>query len=267
MDSIRRARPRESPQYSDDVIEIEHEHADAKSLLLWSMRSSSVLVLGPGITPPVAQWHPPDSMQDAPRRGRPSHVSPSAPPLRSLVRRSVSRAWRFAVQALAWTGALSLVFHASFEVSRVTTSSMTPLLRGADQGEPDRLLLETRFTAGVAPSRRFDVVAYDDEDGVPVVKRVVGFPGEEVVVTRGGRLLIDGVDVPLPPGIGRGRGYLACGNLVRQRRFRVPAGHVYVLGDDSQDSNDSRFIGALPLARVRGRVLARVWPLSRAELL
>lgn len=206
-------------------------------------------------------------MQDGPRVGRPSHVSPSTPTPRSLLRRSARGAWRFAVQALAWTGALSIVFHAGFEVSRVTTSSMSPLLRGADQGDPDRLLLETCFTAGAAPSRRFHVVAYDDEDGVPVVKRVVGFPGEVIVVTRSGRLLIDGVDVPIPPGIGRGRGYLACGNLVRQRPFRVPAGHVYVLGDDSQDSNDSRFFGALPLARVRGRALARVWPLTRLEVL
>lgn len=145
----------------------------------------------------------------------------------------------------------------------MTTSSMTPLLHGADQGEPDRVLIETRFTAGVAPARRFQVVVFDDDDGVPLLKRVVGFPGEVLVITRDGHLHVDGVDVPLPPGIGRGRGYLACGNVVRQRPFRVPDGHVYVLGDDSQDSNDSRFFGALPAARVRGRALARIWPPAR----
>lgn len=205
-------------------------------------------------------------VQEGPRRRRLSHVSPPPDP---LARRSplARRAWRFVVQALAWTGAASIVFHTGFELARVTTSSMAPLLRGADQGEPDRVLVETLFTAGATPTRRFQVVVFDDEDGMPLVKRVVGLPGEVIVVTRDGHLHVDGVDVPIPPGVGRGRGYLACGNLVRQRPFRVPDGHVYVLGDDSQDSNDSRFFGALPIASVRGRVLARVWPPARMEVL
>ncbi len=41
----------------------------------------------------------------------------------------------------------------------------------------------------------------------------------------------------------------------------VPAGHVYVLGDDTGDAQDSQFIGAVPVERIRGHVLVafRLW--------
>src|SRR5205823_3160850 len=38
---------------------------------------------------------------------------------------------------------------------------------------------------------------------------------------------------------------------------------VYVLGDDAQDSQDSRFTGAIPIADLRGRVVLRLWPPRR----
>jgi signal peptidase I len=178
----------------------------------------------------------------------------------------VSRAQRlarFVERSLAFLGAFFLVYHAFFEVSRLTTGSMAPALLGTEKGEPDRILVETFFTKRRAPPKRFDIVSFDDEEGIAVAKRVVGFPGETLVVTREGKLLVNGEPVATPAGIGRGRGYLAAGNLRHYQPFVVPAGKLYLLGDDSQDSMDSRFTGALEIDKVRGRVLLRVWPPSR----
>lgn len=40
----------------------------------------------------------------------------------------------------------------------------------------------------------------------------------------------------------------------------VPAGHVWIVGDNLENSKDSRDFGPLPLALIEGIVRARVWP-------
>ena len=47
----------------------------------------------------------------------------------------------------------------------------------------------------------------------------------------------------------------------RRRVFVVPEGHVWLQGDNLSNSIDSRNYGAVPEATLKGRVLARVFPL------
>ncbi len=42
----------------------------------------------------------------------------------------------------------------------------------------------------------------------------------------------------------------------------MPPHHVWLQGDNTRNSNDSRHYGAMPVAMLRGRVCYRVWPLS-----
>ncbi|XP_014249510.1 mitochondrial inner membrane protease subunit 1 isoform X1 [Cimex lectularius] len=42
---------------------------------------------------------------------------------------------------------------------------------------------------------------------------------------------------------------------------RVPQGHVWLQGDNSSESTDSRVYGPVPEALIRGRVSLRIWPL------
>jgi len=45
---------------------------------------------------------------------------------------------------------------------------------------------------------------------------------------------------------------------------QVPLHHVWLQGDNTRNSNDSRHYGALPVAMLRGRVCYRIWPPSEA---
>lgn len=166
---------------------------------------------------------------------------------------------------LAVVGLFSIVYHVGFEASCFMSGSMAPLLKGRENGGPDWALFE-KVSAGRVPAR-FQVVSFLNGEGIEVAKRAVGLPGETVAISSH-TLLIDGRPVATPEGVGRGRGYLACGNLHDPKApFRVPPGMLYVLGDDSQDSEDSRFEGAIPVAAVQGRAVLRIWPLERLKWL
>jgi signal peptidase I len=48
-----------------------------------------------------------------------------------------------------------------------------------------------------------------------------------------------------------------------QRPFKIPAGDVYVMGDNRGVSCDSRYWGPIPESSIVGKVDLRIWPVSR----
>lgn len=47
----------------------------------------------------------------------------------------------------------------------------------------------------------------------------------------------------------------------------VPEGHVWLQGDNNDNSDDSRHYGPVPTGMLRGRVIFRFWPPTRAGFL
>lgn len=47
--------------------------------------------------------------------------------------------------------------------------------------------------------------------------------------------------------------------------LQIPEGHCWLAGDNAPESRDSRDYGPLPLALVKGKVIARIWPLSECK--
>ena len=96
------------------------------------------------------------------------------------------------------------------------------------------------------------------------IKRVIGLPGDHVACCTGGKVTVNGV--PLSEG-----SYLFPGYAPSSFKFTetVPAGHLWVMGDHRNDSDDSRYHpgdpggGAIPENQVVGRAFLIVFPPSR----
>ncbi|KAJ8600956.1 hypothetical protein CTAYLR_006311 [Chrysophaeum taylorii] len=50
------------------------------------------------------------------------------------------------------------------------------------------------------------------------------------------------------------------------RRRTVPPGCIWLLGDNPDNSTDSRYYGAVPAGLIKGRVFCRIYPLNQARL-
>jgi signal peptidase I len=102
--------------------------------------------------------------------------------------------------------------------------------------------------------RRGDIVVIRlEEYEIPLIKRVVGLPGETVEI-RDNRLYIDGEMLA--------EGYLPG---VEQRNYgpvQVPPLHVFVMGDNRNASNDSRVFGAVRIDQIVGRAWLTYWPMK-----
>lgn len=111
------------------------------------------------------------------------------------------------------------------------------------------------------------------------IKRVVGLPGDKLEI-RDGRLVRNGEPVDEPylkepmdetrifhahkrfdPESGQVASFAASDSVT------VPPGHLFMMGDNRNNSQDSRYWGMLPRKAVIGRAAFRYWPPSRIGLI
>lgn len=116
--------------------------------------------------------------------------------------------------------------------------------------------------------RRGDVVVfkYPEQPDRDFIKRVIGLPGDTVEV-REKRVYINGrrLDEPyvhyLEPPAAPSELHEVTSFDVRERYgpVTVPSGHFFVMGDNRDNSQDSRYWGFLPRDYIKGRALVIYW--------
>jgi signal peptidase I len=120
--------------------------------------------------------------------------------------------------------------------------------------EPGELLLVDRVLPNLTGFARGDIVlvrlATSKPGDPPLVKRVIGLPGETLTF-RDGAVWIDGRRLAEP--------YVFDGQQTwpqpgHPSSVVIPAGSVFLLGDHRSSSADSRIFGPVPLDSVIGRV-------------
>ncbi|MBN2477260.1 MAG: signal peptidase I [Pirellulales bacterium] len=167
-------------------------------------------------------------------------------------------------RCLALIGLATVVYLTCFDYSRVTSKSMHPTLQGTDWESGDRVLTENVSYWFRSP-QRWEVITYRAADGSQIMKRVVGLPGEQVRMLRGGRILIDGREISPPPEL-RFLDYFPYGNLTAEKPPVQCGDGYYVLGDYTMDSDDSRFNGPVRPHQLVGRAWLILGPKGRRGL-
>lgn len=155
----------------------------------------------------------------------------------------------------------------AIQMFAIPSESMQPTLEVGD-----RILVEKigKFTRGI---QRGDLVVFNGADVWTApsardefVKRVIAVGGDHVqCCTKNGRVVVNGTPIDEP--------YLREQGRTRRFNVVVQPNRLWVLGDNRENSADSSAFrgvpggGSVPEDHVIGRVVAIVWPLSRAGIL
>jgi len=152
---------------------------------------------------------------------------------------------------------LALIFYflidSFFPRVRVENISMKPTL------QPGELLLVNKLAYQFGEPDHGDVVVfhYPLNESEDYIKRVIGVPGDEVLI-QNGTVTVNGTVLDEP--------YIAASPSYRGA-WQVPEDQIFVLGDNRNQSSDSHTWGFVPYKDLVGKALVVYWPLDQIKLL
>lgn len=156
------------------------------------------------------------------------------------------------IALVAWSNALvpwEVLSKTYIRTFQIPSSSMEPTL-----------LIGDRLWARKIPAyQRGDIVVFrpPDNPDVDYIKRVVGLPGERVQV-RGTAVYINGKKYAEKGPVWEKGGARDFGP------YRIPDGTFFLMGDNRDNSRDSRYFGPVPAGNIFGRAYKLYWPFKRA---
>ena len=156
--------------------------------------------------------------------------------------------------------AVTVLFDLAIPRSLVDGHSMQPTFHGDDR------LVVSRVHYLLSQPARGDIVVFNSlraneaARGVMLIKRIVGLPGDEVTIVER-QVHINGAALDEP--------YIKepCGLRCRDAVWTLGEGEYFVMGDNRNNSNDSRAFGPVPLGKIVGEVIFRYFPLNAIGLI
>jgi len=171
-------------------------------------------------------------------------------------RRVAGWAGTAALMVVLWFAIRAFLFQSFY----IPSPSMAPAL------EPGDRVLVSKMSYRLHDVHRGDVVVFKRPPGLQgvgpevkdLVKRVIGLPGD-TVEARDGQVIVDGKTLTEP--------YVAKGAVTTSvAPTHIPANHYWVMGDNRNNSEDSRYFGSISQNLIVGRVFFQVWPVSQFGL-
>jgi signal peptidase I len=170
-----------------------------------------------------------------------SGAAPASPTQRSHILREI-------VETVLLTAAIFLVVNAATGRFRIEGQSMEPNLHDGEYVLIDKISYLLH-----APERGDVVVFTPPNNERDYIKRVIGLPGDTVEV-RGGQVYVNGAALEEP--------YLTHFTNSIDQTYQVDEGSYFVLGDNRNNSSDSRSFGAITPKSIVGRAWLVYWPPS-----
>ncbi|TCP29314.1 signal peptidase I [Scopulibacillus darangshiensis] len=143
----------------------------------------------------------------------------------------------------------------------VEGKSMMPTLQDGNR------LIVNKIDYDISKPDRFDVIIFHATKTEDYVKRVIGLPGDKIVY-KNDKLYVNGKYIK-EPYLKPYKDKLVSGQLTQDftlkgntGRATVPKGKLWVMGDNRQNSVDSRVFGFVDMDQVVGKVDLRYWPVS-----
>ena len=138
-------------------------------------------------------------------------------------------------------------------VTQVVGSSMSPTLND------EEVLILNKFNYRIFDIKRGDIVSLDYEDTKYLIKRIIGLPGESIEI-KDSKLFIDG-KLYEEDYISDNLNYPDF-SLTDLGYETIPDNMYLVLGDNRENSLDSREIGLVSQDSINGKIAMRIWPLN-----
>lgn len=166
--------------------------------------------------------------------------------------------WEYA-ESLLIAAILALIIR-TFIVTpfKIPTGSMEPTFIPGDK------IFVNRFIYRFQQPQRGDIIVfrYPENPRRDFIKRLVAFGGETIEIADG-RLIVNGQEV-VQPEIFKQIDYQNRGAFgAAGKEITVPDDSLFVLGDNSGSSRDSRYWGFVPRKYLLGQAFVIWWPPSR----
>lgn len=164
---------------------------------------------------------------------------------REKYRRSFSYSVKSTVCSMALFAAAVALLMTLFPVLRVQSTAMSPTM---SQGDVVVVMRGGNTTAG-------DIVAFGHGAKL-MLRRVIALEGDVVDVSLTGKITVNGADT------GFRNGNNAVGDWDVEMPYVVPAGHVFVIGDNRAGAADSGHaaLGCVATEQIAGHAAVCIWP-------
>ncbi len=141
-----------------------------------------------------------------------------------------------------------------FEPYIVEGASMFPTLDNHER------LVVNKLVYHLNDPQQGDIVVFSHPPYPDYIKRVIGVSGDRIEIKEGVVLVND---LPLE------EPYLLEAPYMEFEPVVVPEGHVFVMGDNRNNSTDSRakHVGFIPVDKVKGKALFVYWPFGEVRFL